>query len=203
MCSGASREAGRACVPHEPTKRGIELEGTEAEDIAPRAHRRPRRIMPKRRRLTRHRDQNVCKPCTLNAQSPRSSDHCRRAARHTQVNTRKRPGVTAHTSAQRRKLPRPNGRTTAQTAKSSRRTEHTTALTSNSHVRPVHTTAPTAKSRGPTAHSTGQTAKSVNVAGETTAHTPKTVAFDRRHRNDWRRNLPDQVRKRISPLWPQ
>ena len=64
-----------------------------------------------------HRDQNVCKPCTLNAQSPRSSEHVSRATRHTHGHTGKPPRFTAHTSAQRRKQTRPDGRTTAQTAK--------------------------------------------------------------------------------------
>ena len=69
----------------------------------------------KGRRFTRHRDHNVCKPCTLNAQSPRSSGHGRRATRHTDGNTRNRHGLTAHPSAPRRKQTPPTGQPTAHT----------------------------------------------------------------------------------------
>ena len=140
---------------HQPTIGRIELEGTEAEDVAPRAHRR--QIMPKRPRLMRHLDQNVCKSCTLNAQSPRSSEHVRRATRYMHRNTGKRLGFTGHTSAHIRKETRPTGQDDPQTAKVTRRTARTTAPTSNSYVRPVHRTARIAKWRGRTAHATAQT----------------------------------------------
>ena len=114
--------------------------------------------MPKRRRFTRQRDRSVCKSCTPNVESPRSSEYVRRATRHTHGNSGNLRGFMAHTSAHRRKATRPTGQTTAETAKSRRQTAHTTALTSNSHPLMVHPTAPTAKSRGPTAHSTAQMA---------------------------------------------